>query len=52
MFSQLDEGAGEVDAGDQDDEGHGPKEGPQTGLPGHPAAEHRGTVNTGFLNTV
>lgn len=35
---QLDEGAEEVDAGHQDDEGHGAKEGSQAGLPGHPAA--------------
>lgn len=36
--SQLDEGAEEVDARHQDDEGHGAEEGPQAGLPRHPAA--------------
>lgn len=35
---QLDEGTEEVDACHQDDEGHGAKEGSQTGLPCHPAA--------------
>lgn len=37
VFAQLDEGTEEVDAGYQDDERHGAEEGPQAGLPGHPA---------------
>lgn len=37
VSSQLDEGAEEVNARDQDDESHGAKERSQTGLPRHPA---------------
>lgn len=37
MSPQLDEGAEEVDACHQDNEGHGAKEGSQAGLPCHPA---------------
>lgn len=41
VFSQLDEGAEEVDAGYQDNERDGAEERPQAGLPGHPATETR-----------
>lgn len=41
VFSQLDEGREEVDAGYQDDKCNGAEERPQAGLPGHPAAETR-----------
>lgn len=48
---QLDEGTEEVDACHQDDEGHGAKEGSQTGLPCHPAAAtHMNTSTFEYLD--
>lgn len=49
--SQLDEGAEEVDACHQDDEGHGAEESSQAGLPRHPAAATHRNASVRLIQT-